>query len=142
MEILHGNLFDSKLNYLVNPVNCVGVMGKGLAKEFKLKYPDMFNSYNYMCKYHKIKIGKPVIWENPNADDKNIILFPTKNHWRSASQLEWIEEGMQYFIDNIYDGNNNAAFPLLGAGLRGLNTIVVFCTIKEYLKDTDCEIWV
>ena len=72
-----GNIFDSKMEMIVNPVNCVGVMGKGLALEFKNRYPALFIAYKTACDRHLIKLGKVYI---SNQQDRKIMLFPTKDH--------------------------------------------------------------
>ena len=92
---LNGNLFDSKVQVLTNAINCVGVMGKGVALEFKNRYPVMHSKYVARCKKGEIKIGEPWFWEDENAQ---ILNFPTKQHWRDPSSLEFIELGLLWLV--------------------------------------------
>ena len=89
------NIFESNAQVLVNTVNTVGVMGKGLAKEFKRLYPNMFDNYQNYCDKDQLKIGKLHLYKTRN---KQILNFPTKQNWRSASKLEYIESGLKSFI--------------------------------------------
>ena len=82
MKILLGNIFDSKCSTLVNTVNCAGVMGKGIALEFKKRYPEMFREYQILCKEGKVQPGKPYLYHDLTG--ASIINFPTKDHWRSS----------------------------------------------------------
>lgn len=86
------NILDSDCEVLVNTVNCVGVMGKGLALQFKRRYPRYFSWYQFQCHEAMVKLGEVSLYENPDGPD--IISFPTKGHWRYPSQLEWIEDGL------------------------------------------------
>ena len=138
--VRYGDLFASSKPYLVNPVNCVGVMGKGLAYQFRVRYPpDMMTFYRKACHDGTLKIGVPVVWNNPSDSNKNVILFPTKDDWRAPSNLEYITSGLEYYIDHLSE--YDAAFPLLGAGLGGLSKDEVFEIMQQYLKNTECEIW-
>mgnify|MGYP000872662397 FL=1 len=93
MEIRRGNIFESETQALINPVNIEGVMGKGLAYQFKKKYPDNFEKYKQACLEKKIDIGKDLIY----TEEKNkiIINFPTKRSWRENSKIEYIEIGLK-----------------------------------------------
>lgn len=121
---------------LVNPVNCVGVMGRGLALEFKQRYPAMFKSYKEECDLKHIKIGK--VWlfgENPI-----IVCFPTKLHWRDPSKIEWIEQGLIDLRQQILAyGIQSINLPMLGCGLGGLNEVEVSCLVTKHL-DLDIEV--
>jgi len=92
---IKGSIFDSNCQVIVNPVNCKGFMGKGLALEFKYRYPDMFEDYKKNCAENKIKIGKLNLWKKSKPW---IINFPTKDDWKYPSQIEYIEKGLQFFI--------------------------------------------
>ena len=126
-----GNLFDSTCEVLVNPVNTVGIMGKGLALEFKKKYPITFDKYKQACNNHSFDIGKLMLCHENN---KSILLFPTKRDWRDPSKIEYIEEGLQKFV-SAYEsrGIYSAAFPMLGCGLGGLEISEVLPLMKKYL---------
>ena len=114
-----GNLFESPAQVLVNTVNTVGVMGKGIAKEFKKIYPKMFEQYRELCENQKFSIGQLWLYKTSN---KWILNFPTKKHWRFPSKTEYIEEGLKKF-KTVYSKWNihSIAFPPLGCGNGELN---------------------
>lgn len=132
LQYVSGDLFLSEAQTLVNPVNTVGVMGKGIALLFKNQYPDMFDSYKTLCKNGLLEIGKPCLWKSP---EKQILLFPTKKHWRSASKIEYIESGLKYFVGTYEDWQiTSVAFPMLGCGNGGLDWNDVKPLMEKYLK--------
>src|SRR5690348_10387922 len=92
--VLTGNLFDSEAQTLVNAVNCVGVMGKGIALAFKRRYPAMFADYVARCKDGLVRLGEPYLYRG--SARPYVLNFPTKNHWRSAVKLEDIVAGLAY----------------------------------------------
>lgn len=92
---LRTSLLESNAQTVVNTVNCVGVMGKGIAAAFKQRYPDMFRSYRKLCNEKKLAPGKLWLWQN---EAQWVLNFPTKNHWRNGSRLEWIEAGLERFV--------------------------------------------
>jgi len=109
-----GNLFQSPAQVLVNTVNTVGVMGRGVAMEFKRLYPDMFERYQQLCDAGRIDIGKLWLYKSPN---KYVLNFPTKRHWRNPSRVEYIVEGLETFRRNYAEwGIHSIAFPPLGCG--------------------------
>lgn len=118
-----GNLLQADTDALVNTVNCVGVMGKGIALQFKRRYPDMFAAYQKACKNGEITIGKMFVFETGQLDGpKCVINFPTKKHWRSPSQLSYIDAGLTDLISVIHDLDiTSIAMPALGAGNGGLD---------------------
>lgn len=120
VKVLIGNIFDSKADVLVNTINCVGVMGKGIAKEFKSKYPTMYEEYRIKCDANEIETGKLYpYFENGKI---RILNFPTKQHWRSPSRISYVVEGLEWFIENYEKlGITTIAFPPLGCGNGGLN---------------------
>ncbi len=118
MTALIGDLFDSKAQTIVNTVNCVGIMGKGVALEFKRRYPVMFQDYEQRCVRKEVRVGVPYLF---HSIDRQIVNFPTKNHWRSPSRLSDIEAGLDRFVEQyIAWGITSAAFPPLGCGNGGL----------------------
>lgn len=124
MIVKIGNLFESKCSTIVNTVNCVGVMGKGIALDFKKKYPDMFMDYVRKCDNGVVKPGLPYVYRN--NDGTNILNFPTKDHWRSPSRLSYVIEGLDWFVQNYEKYNiDSIAFPPLGCGNGGLSWDVV-----------------
>jgi O-acetyl-ADP-ribose deacetylase (regulator of RNase III)/uncharacterized protein YwgA len=117
---LIGDLFLSQAQTLVNTVNCVGIMGKGIAQKFKERYPDMFDDYLKRCTNKEVRLGEPYAY----FDSSGIVIinFPTKNHWRSPSRLSDIEEGLDYFVTHYKEwGVKAIAFPPLGCGNGGLD---------------------
>ncbi|MGR3973771.1 MAG: macro domain-containing protein [Candidatus Rhabdochlamydia sp.] len=133
-----GDLLNSPMQALVNTVNCVGVMGKGIALTFKQHYPEMFIDYQLKCKRKEVSLGKPYCYRAKNG--KIIINFPTKNHWKEGSSLVKIEEGMKYLIDHIQEwGIHSIAIPPLGCGWGGLNWNAVFPIINRYLSQTNLQ---
>ena len=140
-----GNIFDAKklredgYLILVNPVNIGGVMGAGLAKQFKDRYPDMFKKYKEMCYKGELEIGQPTVI---HVSGCGVMLFPTKRHWSEPSELEFIEEGLAQ-IAHDYAGNpmNTFAFPKIGCGLGGLDWKDVKPMIENYLDGQDVVIY-
>jgi O-acetyl-ADP-ribose deacetylase (regulator of RNase III) len=111
---MRGDLFTSPAAVLVNTVNTVGVMGKGVAKEFKRYYPDMFREYQQRCERGEFTIGDLCLFHHPH---KSVMNFPTKKHWRSPSKLEYIEQGLQTFVREYRKYKvHSIAFPQLGCG--------------------------
>jgi len=109
-----GDLFESPAQTLVNTVNTVGVMGKGIALRFKQIYPEMFAKYQELCESGQFTIGQLYLWRTPN---KWVLNFPTKEHWRRPSKLQYIEAGLEKFVEGYQDaGISSIAFPPLGCG--------------------------
>ena len=118
-KALIGDLFISKAQTLVNTVNCVGIMGKGVALEFKNRFPVMFEDYVVRCDRKLVKLGEPYLYHGLAGE--MIVNFPTKDHWRSPSRLADIEHGLDYFVSHCADwGITSVAFPPLGCGNGGL----------------------
>src|SRR5436309_3851802 len=116
VRVLVGDIFKSEAQTLVNTVNTVGVMGKGLALEFKKRYPEMFLDYVERCKRRDVKLGKPYLFSS--LIPPWILLFPTKEHWRSVSSLSAIERGLVYVKAHYKNwGITSLAVPPLGCGL-------------------------
>ena len=123
MVVKIGNIFESSCSTIVNTVNCVGVMGKGIALEFKKKYPEMFMEYVLKCDRGEVKPGFPYVYQNNGI---SILNFPTKDHWRSPSRLSYVTDGLNWFVENYEKyGIDSIAFPPLGCGNGGLNWNVV-----------------
>lgn len=127
------NIFDSDCEAIVNTVNCVGVMGGGLAKQFRLRYPEMNRDYQAACARGEVQIGKMYNWyDHP---DCWIINFPTKDDWRNPSQLSYIIDGLKDLRLVIADLHlKSIAIPPLGCGLGGLEWADVRPLIEE-LRD-------
>lgn len=136
-----GNIFTTNCQTIVNTINCVGVMGAGIAYEFRLRYEDMFNKYKIHCENKKIDIG--ILWIY-NSEDKKILNFPTKYNWKYPSKKEYLEKGLQKFLETYKEkGITSIAFPLLGAQKGGMNQEESLSIMFSYLKqcDIDIEIW-
>lgn len=139
MQIMIGNIFDSKAQTLVNTVNCVGVMGKGIALEFKKRYPEMFKDYQELCSQNKVIAGKPYYYHD--LFGTSIINFPTKDHWRSPSKLSYVIDGLDWFVDNYESlGITSIAFPPLGCGNGGLTWDIVGPIMYQKLKGLPIDI--
>lgn len=119
-KALIGDMFASDAQTLVNTVNCVGVMGKGIALKFKERFPEMFEDYVRRCERRAVKLGQPYVYEDESG--VKILNFPTKDHWRSASRLIDIEQGLTYLADHYQAwGITNISMPPLGCGNGGLS---------------------
>jgi len=137
-----GNLFDAQVEAVVNTVNTVGVMGKGIALMFKERFPKNMVEYARACKAREVKTGKMFITETGELMGPQwIINFPTKQHWRAPSKIEWIVEGLQDLKRFLLDNDvKSIAIPPLGAGNGKLNWEGVKLEIEKALFDLDVEI--
>jgi len=139
IKFTSGDMFETNADIRINTVNCVGVMGAGVALAFKNKYPDMYKDYQRECKKEKVKPGKMHIWKNLTGDW--IINFPTKDHWRKPSRYEDIETGLialrTYLLDK---GPIHITLPALGCGNGGLDWNRVKRMIEEHLGNLDANI--
>lgn len=134
-----GDIFTSLAQVLVNPVNCEGVMGKGLALEFKRRWPSMFAEYQQVCKTGECRIGRPwICWGTRPI----IVCFPTKDSWRSPSQLSYIEDGLQVMTSFIPHSIHSMAFPKLGVGNGGLTWEEVQPVIEKYLSELHQDVFI
>lgn len=136
-----GDLFESPARVLVNTVNTVGVMGKGIAKEFKTLFPEMFHKYREHCETRRFSIGNLYLYKTPH---KWILNFPTKEHWRSPSRPEYIEEGFRKLVSVYNDaGIYDLAMPLLGCGNGELDwPTQVRPIVEKYLKNLPIHVFV
>ena len=120
--IENGNIFKSEAHAYVNPVNCVGVMGKGLAWAFQVRFPGNFESYEKICSQHRLQPGKVFVVRNKEAPPPLIINLPTKRHWVDESKLDDIVSGLQSLAKAlIHFKAKSVAVPALGCGLGGLD---------------------
>lgn len=125
------SLLTSKAQTLVNTVNTYGVMGKGIAQEFKFRYPTMFEQYKRICNEGLLDIGKLWLWK---GSSQWVLNFPTKRHWRYPSKLEFIERGLEKFCAEYENrGIREIAFPRLGCGNGGLDWGEVRPIMESYL---------
>ncbi len=140
-----GNLLESKAEALVNTVNTVGVMGKGIALQFKNRFPNNFKIYAKACKNEEVKIGKLLVMEDESlfTGKKIIINFPTKTNWRKPSEYDYIEKGLIELKKIINErGIKSVAIPPLGSGNGGLNRNKVKQLLEKELSGVDCDIYI
>lgn len=136
---LVGDLFESNAQTLVNTVNCVGVMGKGVALGFKERFPDMYEDYVRRCKNGQVKLGEPYLYRS--LIPPWILNFPTKDHWRSVSRLEDIVAGLEYLQKHYREwGITSLAVPPLGCGQGQLEWRVVGPTLYRHLSRLDIPV--
>ena len=138
VRVLEGDLLRSPMHALVNTVNTVGIMGKGVALAFKKKYPEMYRDYVRRCDKHELKLGEPYPFE---AGDHLIINFPTKQHWRSVSRLSDIVAGLGHLERNYKQwGIKSLAVPPLGCGNGQLEWRVVGPVLLRHLRRLDIPV--
>ncbi|QZA08824.1 macro domain-containing protein [Mycolicibacter heraklionensis] len=132
-----GDLLKADADALINTVNCVGIMGKGIALQFKRRYPENFKAYERACKHNEVRIGTMFVTETLELEGpRYIVNFPTKQHWRSPSQLSFIQAGLKDLIHVIQDlGLTSIAIPPLGAGNGGLDWRDVEPLLLESFSD-------
>ena len=131
-----GDILTEDTEALVNTVNCVGIMGRGLALQFKEVFPENFKSYAVACKQKKVQPGRMFVYETGRlTNPRYIINFPTKRHWRDKSRIEDIDAGLIALAAEIRAQNiQSVAIPPLGCGLGGLNWHDVQPRIEKMLE--------
>jgi O-acetyl-ADP-ribose deacetylase (regulator of RNase III) len=140
LTYLYTSLFDSPAQALVNTVNTEGVMGKGIAKVFREKFPQMYVEYRELCERGELDIGKIHLWKSAS---RWVLNFPTKTTWRKPSKLEYIEAGLITFVNNYKKmGIVSASFPPLGCGNGNLDWREVRPLIEKYLSTISIPIYV
>lgn len=140
INIVQGDLFQSSAQTLVNTVNLVGVMGKGIALEYKKRYPEMFTKYKKICDSKLFSMGQLYLYK---TDEKWILNFPTKQDWRNPSKTEYLELGLKKFIETYKEkGITSIAFPLLGANNGGLDPKVSLEIMCKFLTQCDIPIYI
>lgn len=142
---LEGNILESNAQALINTVNTVGVMGKGIALQFKNAFPNNFKQYQKACKEKSVVVGKMFVTEDENltSGKKVIINFPTKTTWKKPSEYEYIEWGLDDLVKIIKERNiKSIAIPPLGAGNGGLDWDKVKQIIERKLSHLDTEIYI
>lgn len=119
VTLRYGNIFEGCCETIAIPVNCVGVMGKGLALQYKQKHPNGFDMYKKMCDSREIRPGVCGLIKEKNGS--SFLMFPTKNDWKLPSKLEYVDEGLECLKANYRNlGIKSIALPALGCGLGGL----------------------
>ncbi|GAA3997568.1 hypothetical protein GCM10022247_17030 [Allokutzneria multivorans] len=131
-----GSLFDEPVAALVNPVNCVGTMGKGLAKEFRSRFPEIFEPYRALCGSGGLAPGRPhVVDRGAGNCPQWIVNLPTKRHWRSRSRIEDVEAGVVALADALRENEiPSVAVPALGCGLGELDWDRVHSVLLAHLE--------
>ncbi|TAF38169.1 MAG: Appr-1-p processing protein, partial [Alphaproteobacteria bacterium] len=137
-----GDMFAEPVEALVNTVNCVGVMGKGVALEFKNRWPANFRAYKMLCDAKSLKPGQMFVFDTKelfaNEGPRYLINFPTKTHWRSKSRMEYIEDGLNALVEVIRTREiTSIAIPPLGCGNGGLDWADVRSLIEAKLSNLD-----
>jgi O-acetyl-ADP-ribose deacetylase (regulator of RNase III) len=136
---LIGDLFESRAQALVNTINCVGVMGKGVAEQFKKRFPAMFEDYKRRTDRKFVRLGEPYLYLDRSG--ARIVNFPTKGHWRSPSRLSDIERGLNYLAAHVAEwGISSLAMPPLGCGNGGLEWSEVGPLIYRKLNSLPIDI--
>jgi O-acetyl-ADP-ribose deacetylase (regulator of RNase III) len=132
-----GDILNADVEALVNTVNCVGIMGRGIALQFKNSFPDNFDAYARACDQEQVQPGRMFVFETGTmTNPKYIINFPTKRHWRGKSRMEDIDSGLAALVSEIKRRRiRSIAIPPLGSGLGGLNWSIVRNHIEKALSD-------
>lgn len=122
IRYVEGDILEAQAEALVNTVNCVGIMGRGIALQFKEAFPENFKAYAVACKREEVRPGRMFVYETDElTGPRYIINFPTKVHWRGKSRIEYIESGLEALVHEVRERDiRSIAIPPLGSGLGGL----------------------
>ena len=145
MKFIKGNLLNAETQAIVNTVNTVGVMGKGIALQFKERFPQNFLAYKAACKNNLVQTGKMFVFtESDLRGEKIIVNFPTKEEWYRKSQYNWIEEGLKDLVNVIEERNiKSISIPPLGCGNGGLKWDKIKELMSQYLGNLiDVEVYI
>ena len=142
ITFIHGNLLEDDAQALVNTVNTVGVMGKGIALQFKSRFPANFVAYADACKSGQVQIGHLFVTEPVELmGPRWVVNFPTKQHWRDPSRMAWVVAGLQELREFLISHQvESIALPALGVGLGGLPWIEVRDHIEAALGDLALDV--
>ena len=142
IEYKNGDILREDVEAIVNTVNCVGIMGRGLALQFKNKFPQNLKEYQLACTNKEVQLGKMFVHQTGQLiNPKYIINFPTKGHWKQNSKIEDISNGLDDLITIIEKYSiKSIAIPPLGSGLGGLDWKMVKKLIEEKLKNINCTV--
>jgi O-acetyl-ADP-ribose deacetylase (regulator of RNase III) len=137
---LRTDLFTSPAQTLVNTVNTIGVMGKGVAKTFKARFPEMFREYKEYCDRGELRVSSLMLWRGP---EKWVLNFPTKTTWRLPSKIEYVETGLRRFVEAYEElGITSVSFPPLGCGNGNLDWNEVKPRMEKYLKRVEIPVYI
>jgi O-acetyl-ADP-ribose deacetylase (regulator of RNase III) len=139
IEYKTGDILAEDAEALVNAVNCVGIMGRGIALQFKNAWPENFKAYAAACRRDEVQPGRMFVFETGLLTNPHYIInFPTKRHWREKSRIEDIETGLSALVGEIQKRRiHSIAIPALGAGLGGLAWIEVRFRIESAVRDLE-----
>lgn len=138
VKIITGNIFTTNCQTIVNTINCVGVMGAGIALECRLRYPEMHKKYIELCDKNQIDIGLLWIYK---SSGKWILNFPTKRHWKHPSKKEYLHSGLKKFVSTYQErGIESIAFPLLGSDRGGIAREESLSIMQHYLDPLNIDI--
>jgi len=132
-----GDLLADDAEVLVDPVNCVGIAGAGLAKAFRVRFPAIDGPYRAACRDGSLRPGRCV--EVPSGDGRTVVLFPSKRHWRDPSRLDDVVAGLEG-LAVLLEEASSAALPLVGCGLGGLRPLEVVPVVEELFAGHACEV--
>jgi O-acetyl-ADP-ribose deacetylase (regulator of RNase III) len=149
ITVCEGNIFTIEVDALVNPVNCVGVMGAGLALQFKERWPYYFNNYRWRCQQKMVQLRNVYAFNDvwPSGRPVTLISFPTKSHWKDKSNLDDIGFGLSALGDFLKRAPNikSVSIPALGCGLGGLGwedvEHIVNSMLLCYIPDVDIRLF-
>ena len=137
------SIFEVDAEAIVNPVNCVGVSGVGLAREFRLRYPENDRAYRQNCRLGRLQPGRALITDTGLGSPKHIVNFPTKRHWQDSSRLDDIRLGLRRLRGELLRRKiRSVALPALGAGLGQLPWNKVMRTIENEFDECELEVTV
>ena len=141
IQFTHGDIFAQPTDAIVNPVNCVGVMGRGLALQFKRRYPAAFLAYRQACAERRVRPGRVFMFDTGCERPRWIVHFPTKRHWRDRSAIGDIEAGLRDLAAAVArHGIRSIAVPPLGCGLGGLDWRTVRPLVTACLAGTPATV--
>lgn len=144
IRIKNGDLLKAPVEAIVNPINTAGVMGAGLARQIRDRYPDHYAAYREACRRGEVRIGRMFVHDRgEGARPRYIIGFPTKEDWRAPSKIEYIQAGLDDLVRVIREHDiRSIAVPALGAGLGGLDWRAVRPVILRALSNVPADVWV
>jgi O-acetyl-ADP-ribose deacetylase (regulator of RNase III) len=135
ISVGEGDLLQAPVDALVNPVNTVGVMGAGLAKQFAAAYPTMLGEYRNLCATGRLQPGVMHVWGTGLEQPRFVVNFPTKRDWRSPSKLEDVHRGLEALVEEVGTRHiSSIALPALGCGLGGLEWRTVRRAIAQAFR--------
>lgn len=137
----YGNALNTKIQTTTCPVNTVGVMGAGLALAMRTRISGLMDFYKYQCKEAYLTVDRPVVYKMPDHEDRQVLLFATKLHWKDDSELGYIRDGLQYIADHYKEmGITELALPAIGCGLGKLDYTKEVRPLIEEILGEECDL--